>query len=49
MQNFLRVDGTPKVEKEKTTFKSFIKARSWSGLFGGGGGCEAICMARSSL
>ncbi len=34
MQNFLRVDGTPKVEKEKTTLRSFVKARSWSGLFG---------------
>jgi electron transfer flavoprotein-quinone oxidoreductase len=34
MQNFLRVDGTPKTEKEKSTLKSFITARSWSGLFG---------------
>lgn len=34
MQNFLRVDGTPKKEKEKTTWKSFTAARSWAGLFG---------------
>jgi len=34
MQNFLRVDGTPKAEKEKTTLRSFVKARSWTGLFG---------------
>ncbi|MDF0521070.1 FAD-dependent oxidoreductase [Bradyrhizobium yuanmingense] len=33
MQNFVRVDGTPKIEKEKVTVKSFVKARSWSGLF----------------
>ncbi|WP_445219985.1 FAD-dependent monooxygenase [Bradyrhizobium sp. Pa8] len=34
MQNLLRVDGTPKVEKEKLTLKLFTKARSRSGLFG---------------
>jgi electron transfer flavoprotein-quinone oxidoreductase len=34
MQNFLRVDGTPKVDKEKSTLRSFVKARSWTGLFG---------------
>ena len=34
MQNFVRVDGTPKADKEKTTLRSFVKARSWSGLFG---------------
>ncbi len=34
MQNFVRVDGTPKTEKEKTTLRSFVKARSWTGLFG---------------
>ncbi|MBP2429073.1 electron transfer flavoprotein-quinone oxidoreductase [Bradyrhizobium elkanii USDA 61] len=34
LQNFVRVDGTPKVEKEKATLKSFVKARSWTGLFG---------------
>jgi electron transfer flavoprotein-quinone oxidoreductase len=34
MQNFVRVDGTPKADKEKTTLRSFVKARSWTGLFG---------------
>jgi electron transfer flavoprotein-quinone oxidoreductase len=34
MQNFVRVDGTPKGEKEKSTLKSFVSARSWSGLLG---------------
>jgi electron transfer flavoprotein-quinone oxidoreductase len=34
MQNFVRVDGTPKIDKEKSTLKSFISARSWFGLFG---------------
>ncbi|MCG6205599.1 FAD-dependent monooxygenase [Rhodopseudomonas sp. HC1] len=34
LQNFVRVDGTPKLEKEKTTIKSFVSARSWGGLFG---------------
>ena len=34
MQNFVRVDGTPKVDKEKITLKSFVTARSWSGLLG---------------
>jgi electron transfer flavoprotein-quinone oxidoreductase len=34
MENFLRVDGTPKLEKEKATVRSFIKERSWSGLVG---------------
>ncbi len=34
MQNFVRVDGTPKADKEKTTLKSFVTARSWSGLLG---------------
>jgi electron transfer flavoprotein-quinone oxidoreductase len=34
MQNFVRVDGVPKVEKERTTLRSFVKARSWGGLFG---------------
>jgi electron transfer flavoprotein-quinone oxidoreductase len=33
MQSFVRVDGVPKAEKEKLTFKSFISARSWTGLF----------------
>jgi electron transfer flavoprotein-quinone oxidoreductase len=34
MQNFVRVDGTPKIEKEKTTLRSFVRARSWTGLVG---------------
>ena len=34
MESFLRVDGTPKLEKEKATIRSFVKERSWSGLFG---------------
>jgi electron transfer flavoprotein-quinone oxidoreductase len=34
MQNFVRVDGTPKVEKERVTLKSFVSARTWTGLFG---------------
>ncbi len=34
MQNFVRVDGTPKIEKEKMTLRSFVAARSWAGLFG---------------
>ncbi len=42
MQNFLRVDGTTKVEKEKSTLKSFIAARSWTGLFG-----DAFRLARA--
>ncbi|HVZ52747.1 MAG TPA: FAD-dependent oxidoreductase [Pseudolabrys sp.] len=42
MQNFVRVDGTPKVEKEKTTLKSFVAARSWMGLFG-----DALRLARA--
>ena len=42
MQNFVRVDGTPKVEKEKTTLESFVKARSWTGLFG-----DAFRLARA--
>jgi electron transfer flavoprotein-quinone oxidoreductase len=34
MQTFVRVDGTPKAEKERATLRSFVSARSWSGLFG---------------
>jgi electron transfer flavoprotein-quinone oxidoreductase len=34
LQNFVRVDGTPKREKEKGTLKSWVAARSWTGLFG---------------
>ena len=36
MQSFVRVDGTPKVEKEKRTIRSFVNARSWFGLFADG-------------
>lgn len=42
MQSFVRVDGTPKVEKEKTTLRSLIAARSWTGLFG-----DAFRLARA--
>jgi electron transfer flavoprotein-quinone oxidoreductase len=42
MQNFVRVDGTPKVEKEKATMKSFASARSWPGLLG-----DAVRFARA--
>ncbi|QDL99101.1 FAD-binding protein [Rhodopseudomonas palustris] len=42
LQNFVRVDGTPKIEKEKTTIKSFVSARSWGGLFG-----DAFRLARA--
>jgi electron transfer flavoprotein-quinone oxidoreductase len=34
MQNFVRVDGMPKIEKERLTLRSFVSARSWAGLFG---------------
>ncbi|XIA67464.1 FAD-dependent oxidoreductase [Bradyrhizobium sp. TZ2] len=42
MQNYVRVDGTPKAEKEKATLKSFVNARSWTGLFG-----DAFRLARA--
>ncbi|MFH0303560.1 FAD-dependent oxidoreductase, partial [Bradyrhizobium sp. 31Argb] len=42
MQNYVRVDGTPKAEKEKLTLKSFVNARSWTGLFG-----DAFRLARA--
>ncbi|MFS8035721.1 FAD-dependent oxidoreductase [Xanthobacter sp. AM11] len=42
MENFVRVDGTPKKEKEKLTMKSFTSARSWAGLFG-----DAFRLARA--
>ena len=32
MENFVRVDGTPKQEKEKATFKAFRKTRGLGGL-----------------
>jgi electron transfer flavoprotein-quinone oxidoreductase len=34
MENFLRVDGTPKIEKEKASVRSFLEKRSLTGLFG---------------
>ncbi len=42
MQNFVRVDGTAKVDKERVTLKSFVSTRSWSGLFG-----DAFRLARA--
>jgi electron transfer flavoprotein-quinone oxidoreductase len=42
MTNFLRVDGTTKREKEKTTFRSFLAARSLTGLVG-----DAFRLARA--
>ncbi|QRG07561.1 FAD-dependent oxidoreductase [Xanthobacter dioxanivorans] len=42
MENFVRVDGTPKKDKEKLTVKSFTSARSWAGLFG-----DAFRLARA--
>jgi electron transfer flavoprotein-quinone oxidoreductase len=42
MQNFVRVDGTPKVDKERGTLRSFVSTRSWSGLFG-----DAFRLARA--
>lgn len=34
MENFLRVDGTPKLDKEKATIAAFIRQRSLPGLLG---------------
>jgi electron transfer flavoprotein-quinone oxidoreductase len=42
MENFLRVDGTPKIEKEKASLSAFIKERSLTGLFG-----DALRLARA--
>ena len=42
MENFVRVDGTPKREKETATVTSFRKARGWTGLFG-----DAFKLARA--
>ncbi|MCW2314731.1 electron transfer flavoprotein-quinone oxidoreductase [Rhodoblastus acidophilus] len=42
MENFVRVDGTPKIEKEKHTFSSFRKARGALGLLG-----DAVRFARA--
>ncbi|ANM13783.1 MULTISPECIES: FAD-binding protein [Rhizobium] len=41
-QNFVRVDGTPKIDKERATTDTFIKARSRWGLFG-----DAVRLARA--
>ncbi len=42
MQNFVRVDGTPKAEKEHSTLRSFVQERKWMGLFG-----DAVQLARA--
>ncbi|WP_024512495.1 FAD-dependent oxidoreductase [Bradyrhizobium sp. ARR65] len=42
MQNYVRVDGTPKAEKQKITVKSFVNARSRIGLFS-----DAVRFARA--
>lgn len=34
MENFMRVDGTTKLEKEKSSIRAFIKERSLTGMFG---------------
>ncbi|ACL58897.1 FAD-dependent oxidoreductase [Methylobacterium nodulans] len=33
-QNFLRINGVPKREKERATLHSFVRRRSWPGLIG---------------
>jgi electron transfer flavoprotein-quinone oxidoreductase len=42
MENFLRVDGTPKIDKEKASIRAFVKERNWTGLFG-----DAVRLARA--
>jgi electron transfer flavoprotein-quinone oxidoreductase len=42
MQTFVRVDGTPKADKERMTLRSFVSARKWTGLFG-----DAFRLARA--
>lgn len=42
MQSFLRVDGTPKLEKEKATARSFMATRGLGGLLG-----DAVRIARA--
>ncbi|QGM47746.1 FAD-dependent oxidoreductase [Methylocystis heyeri] len=42
MENYLRVDGTPKIEKEKASVRAFVKERKWTGLFG-----DAVRLARA--
>lgn len=41
-QNFLRVDGTPKLDKERATVRAFVSRRSWPGLIG-----DAFRLARA--
>lgn len=42
MENFLRVDGTPKAEKEKATMQAMKTKRGWTGLVG-----DAVRVARA--
>ena len=42
MENFLRVDGTPKLEKEKASMRAFRAARGVAGLVG-----DAVRVARA--
>jgi electron transfer flavoprotein-quinone oxidoreductase len=42
MENFVRVDGKPKIEKEKDTFSRFRKARGTFGMLG-----DAFRLARA--
>jgi electron transfer flavoprotein-quinone oxidoreductase len=42
MENFLRVDGTPKLDKEKASVRAFRKARGITGLVG-----DAVRVARA--
>ena len=42
MENFLRVDGTPKVDKEKATVSALKAKRGWTGLVG-----DAVRVARA--
>lgn len=42
MENFLRVDGTPKVDKEKATMAAMKSKRGWTGLVG-----DAVRVARA--
>ncbi|WP_075215087.1 FAD-dependent oxidoreductase [Mongoliimonas terrestris] len=42
MEDFVRVDGTPKLDKEKATLRNFARTRSWTGLVG-----DAFRLARA--
>ncbi|MBI1867691.1 MAG: FAD-dependent oxidoreductase [Methylocystis sp.] len=42
MDNFLRVDGAPKLDKEKASIRAFVKERTLRGLFG-----DALRLARA--